>query len=149
LTSAAEIRFVYRGPSTVEKPLASGELRRQIGLRLRARDACNVVYVMWHIEPTHRIEVSVKANPELDTHAKCGDRGYSFVRPSWSSDGEKAVRIGEQHALRAAILGHDLQVTADGRLCWKGRLPDAAFTFDGPAGVRSDNGSFDFTFATY
>ncbi|MGD0838144.1 MAG: hypothetical protein ABSB49_16010, partial [Polyangia bacterium] len=34
----AEIRFVYHGPSPALQPLASGELRRQIGLRLRAQD---------------------------------------------------------------------------------------------------------------
>src|SRR5258708_2670910 len=32
---AAEIRFRYLGPTQTSKPLASGELRRQIGLKLR------------------------------------------------------------------------------------------------------------------
>src|SRR6202044_499948 len=45
----AEIRFRYLGASQESKPLASGELRRQIGLKLQAEDACNVVYAMWHI----------------------------------------------------------------------------------------------------
>ena len=27
------------------------DARRQVGLKLRARDGCNVVYVMWRIEP--------------------------------------------------------------------------------------------------
>src|SRR6266851_740576 len=34
----AEIRFRYMGPTQISKPLASGELRRQIGLKLRAKD---------------------------------------------------------------------------------------------------------------
>jgi hypothetical protein len=53
----AEIRFTYLGPSEQSKPLASGELRRQIGLKLRAQDTCNLVYAMWHIEPDARVSV--------------------------------------------------------------------------------------------
>ena len=34
---AAEMEFIYLGPTTADAPLASGELRRQIGLKLRAR----------------------------------------------------------------------------------------------------------------
>ncbi len=33
---AAEIRFTYRGPSRGTKPLGSGEIRRQLGIKLRA-----------------------------------------------------------------------------------------------------------------
>ena len=43
---SAEIRFRYLGPSNETKPLASGELRRQIGLKLRAEDACNLLYAI-------------------------------------------------------------------------------------------------------
>ena len=75
---SAEIAFVYRGPTRRDAPLASGELRRQIGLKLRAKDTCNVVYVMWHIEPSRGIEVSVKSNPGQATHEACADRGYTF-----------------------------------------------------------------------
>ena len=50
--AAAEIDFRYLGPSAGAKPLASGELRRQIGLKLRAQDTCNLVYAMWRIEPS-------------------------------------------------------------------------------------------------
>ena len=38
---AAGLRFRYLGSSGNELPLASGMARRQIGLKLRARDACN------------------------------------------------------------------------------------------------------------
>ena len=51
----AEIRFWYLGPTAATKPLASGEVRRQVGLKLRARATCNVLYVMWHIEPDRRL----------------------------------------------------------------------------------------------
>jgi hypothetical protein len=141
--ASAEIAFVYRGPTRQDAPLASGEMRRQIGLKLRALDTCNVVYVMWHIEPTRGIEVSVKSNPGLHTHDECGDRGYTFVHPSWVSAALSPVDVGAQHVLSAAVAGDTLRVTADGKLAWTGPIPRQAFAFDGPVGVRSDNGIFD------
>jgi hypothetical protein len=43
---AAEIRFIYLGASSGEARLSSGESRHQVGLKLRAADACNLVYIM-------------------------------------------------------------------------------------------------------
>ena len=140
---AAELDFAYRGPSSSSSPLADGTLRRQIGLKLRARDTCNVVYVMWHIEPTNGINVSVKSNPDLDTHAACGARGYVNVTPT-SRKVISPIALGSHHSLRATIQGEGLQVFADGALVWEGVLPPVAFSFDGLAGVRTDNGVFDF-----
>jgi hypothetical protein len=77
----AEIHFRYLGPSESSKPLASGELRRQIGLKLRAQDTCNLLYAMWHIEPDNGLAVSIKRNPGMHTHAQCGARGYVSVKP--------------------------------------------------------------------
>jgi len=140
---AAEIEFVYRGPSRQAAPLASGELRRQIGLKLRAQDTCNVVYVMWHIEPSVGIEVSVKSNPGAHTHAECGDRGYSFLSSAEALASPGAVRPGDRHTLSASIDGDTLRAVADGRPVWVGRLPAAASALKGPVGLRSDNGSFE------
>jgi hypothetical protein len=140
--AAAEIEFTYRGPTQTEAPLASGELRRQIGLKLRAQNSCNVVYVMWHIEPTQGIVVSVKSNPGQQRHAECGAAGYSFLEPSRTVP-VGAVVVGQRHVLEAAIRGRELHVMADGVTSWQGQLPEAVFTFDGPVGVRSDNGDFD------
>ncbi|HTV25233.1 MAG TPA: hypothetical protein VMG12_41350 [Polyangiaceae bacterium] len=139
--SAAELDFVYRGPTAESAPLASGELRRQIGLELRARDTCNVVYVMWHIEPSPGIVVSVKSNPSQSRHAECRDRGYSFLQPI-TSEVAPLVAPGQPHVLAAAIRGRRLHVSTDGRESWVGELPVAAFEFDGPVGVRSDNADF-------
>ena len=143
VSSAAELEFTYRGPSAETAPLASGELRRQIGLKLRAKDTCNVVYVMWHLEPTPGIAVSVKSNPGASTHQQCGDHGYINLRPTTSALVAPILR-DEAHALRAEIQGDVLRVLADGVVVWAGALPPQAFAFDGPAGIRSDNGAFDF-----
>lgn len=145
--TAAELEFVYLGPTAADAPLASGELRRQIGLKLRARDTCNVVYVMWHLEPKPSIVVSVKSNPGQSRHAECGDRGYSVLAAT-SSEPAPAVARGQAHVLGAELRGRELWVTADGKPTWVGRLPAEAFEFDGPIGVRSDNGEFNVALRT-
>lgn len=135
---AAEIRFRYLGPTAATKLLASGEARHQIGLKLRARDTCNVIYVMWHIEPDERIAVSIKRNAGQRTHAECGARGYVNLRPRRSGP-VRAVRVGSSHTLRAVLEGGELTVWADGTLAWEGSLPSNLVDFDGPVGLRTDN----------
>jgi hypothetical protein len=137
----AEIRFRYLGPSESSKPLASGELRRQIGLKLRAQDTCNLLYAMWHIEPDSRIAVSVKRNPGKHTHEECGARGYVNLKPRTSIALPK-VSPGESHALRAELRGTNLSLLADGRVVWEGTVGSDIDEFDGPVGFRTDNARF-------
>jgi hypothetical protein len=138
----AEMTFRYAGPSSSSIPLSNGELRRQVGLKLRAQDTCNVVYVMWHVAPTQGIFVAVKHNPGQSIHEECGDQGYIPVPPAVR--GLPPVGEGETHRLRAEINGAVLAVFADGTRVWEGRLPAEAFLANGPVGVRSDNLAFDF-----
>lgn len=143
---SAELAFVYLGPGDHDVPLANGELRRQIGLKLLAEDTCNVIYVMWHLEPDAGVRVSVKRNPGMSTHAECGDRGYVNVAPA---RGERVVAApGARHVLRAELVGRTLRVDADGVRAWEGALPPEADALSGPAGVRSDNGAFVFELST-
>jgi hypothetical protein len=135
---AIEVHFQYLGPSGNEARLGSGELRRQFGLKLRAQDACNLVYAMWRIEPESKLVVSVKRNPGQHSSAECGNRGYSNVRPRRAAP-VPALSIGSEHTLRAAMSGPQLQVFADDRLAWEGSVGSDALAFDGPVGVRSDN----------
>ena len=44
--------------------------------------------------------------------------------------------------LGAELHGARLVVKTDGRETWVGELPAPALDFDGPVGVRSDNGEF-------
>ncbi|HKO90418.1 MAG TPA: hypothetical protein VJU61_04665 [Polyangiaceae bacterium] len=140
--SAVEMEFVYRGVTARAAPLASGQLRRQIGVELRAQDSCNVVYVMWHVEPARGIVVSLKNNPGQSRHAECGDRGYTVLAPEQAHP-VPPVRVGERHRLAATVSERELVVSVDNVRTWVGRLPPAAFAFDGPVGIRSDNGQFD------
>jgi len=144
--ASIELEFVYLGPTVGEAPLASGELRRQIGLELRARDSCNLLYVMWRVEPVQRLVVALKSNPGQSQHSQCADRGYVNLEPEQASE-PGPLRVGERHVLRATLLeptpsGLQLDVQVDGVSVWRGPLPVAAGALEGPVGLRSDNARF-------
>jgi hypothetical protein len=133
-----EADFTYLGSTGNEARLGSGELRRQFGLKLRAQDACNLVYAMWRIEPESKIVVSVKSNPGQHSSSQCGNRGYRNIKPRRSSP-VPALRPGAAHVLRAEMSGAEMKVFADESLVWEGSIGPGAVGFDGPVGIRSDN----------
>ena len=139
---AAELTFVYRGETEDTRALASGQLRRQLGVKLRAQDGCNVVYVMWRLDPTPKLDVSVKLNPNKRTHEECGAEGYTKIKPRKKMY-VPAFEYGATRKLRAEIVGDNIFAWVDGQPMFQGRLPDSARTISGPAGVRSDNVKFD------
>jgi hypothetical protein len=134
----AEVRFTYLGGTPNDPPLASGEVRRQFGLKLLAQDACNLVYAMWRIEPESKLVVSVKNNPAQHTSAQCGNRGYQNIKPSRSTP-VPTLNPGDTHTLRAEMNGAEMRVFADRSLVWEGSVGPDALAFDGPVGIRSDN----------
>lgn len=133
-----EAHFTYLGSTGNEARLGSGELRRQFGLKLRAEDACNLVYAMWRIEPQSKLIVSVKTNPGQHTSAECGNRGYRNIKATRSKP-VPVLREGDTHDLRAEMNGDALKVFADNALVWEGSVGSDALAFDGPVGMRSDN----------
>jgi hypothetical protein len=133
-----------RGAFT-SKPLASGELRRQIGIKLDAQDTCNLLYTMWHIEPDSRIAVSVKRNPGQRTHEQCGTHGYANIKPSVSIQPAKIVS-GDSHTLRADLQRDELTVSADGAVVWRGALGNQIDNLAGPVGLQTDNARFEFEY---
>jgi hypothetical protein len=144
-SGVAEIRFTYLGPSEGSKPLASGEMRRQNGLKLRALNQCNLLYVMWHIEPDTKFAVSIKRNPGQSTHEQCDAHGYTTIRPRASTTLPR-VLPGESHALRAVLAGEDLALAADGKTVWEGSIGNGVTGIDGPVGLRTDNARFEFDY---
>src|ERR1700733_4212852 len=110
---SVEADFSYLGSTGNEARLGSGELRRQLGLKLRAADACNLVYVMWRIEPESKLVVSIKSNPGQHTSAECANRGYRNIKPARSKPVPPLVP-GAQHTLRAEMNGGSLTVFAEG-----------------------------------
>ena len=141
----AELRFTYVGPTTVMSRLGSGEARRQIGIKLRAGDACNLVYAMWRIEPESKLVVSVKRNAGQHASAECGNRGYTNIKPRRHAP-VPHVTPGSSHVLHARLDGDTLRVSVDGEVVWEGTLGADAPTVDGPVGMRSDNGRFALEF---
>ncbi|MBN8228049.1 hypothetical protein JYK02_11070 [Corallococcus macrosporus] len=134
----AELRFTWLGVTDPVVPLASGQQREQVGLKLRARDGCNVIYAMWRIAPSAGIVVNYKRNPDDHESAECGNTGYTTVRPRFMEPLDRLVP-GEPHVLRARIDADVLTVYADGQRVWEGVLPADALTLEGPAGMRTDN----------
>ncbi len=130
--------FTYLGSTLKQTRLGSGEMRRQFGLKMRAQDACNLVYVMWRIEPQSRLVVSVKSNPGQHRSSECGNRGYRNIQPTHGKP-LPALHSGEAHSLRAELSGEQLRVLADTVLVWEGALGPETMAFDGPVGIRSDN----------
>ena len=131
-------RVTYVGPTATDVPLASGELRRQFGFKLRALDACNLVYVMWRIEPAPQLVVSVKTNPGQSASSECGNRGYRNLKPQHAA-AIVDLRPGATHTLRAQMNADDLRVFIDEAVVWQGSLGRDAAGLQGPVGIRSDN----------
>jgi hypothetical protein len=135
---AVEVHFKYLGSTGNEARLGSGELRRQFGLKLRAQDACNLVYAIWRIEPESKLVVSVKTNPLQNTSAECGNRGYRNIKPRVSKP-VPTLRPGDVDTLRAELSGTEMRVFVDDGLVWEGSVGPEALNLEGPVGVRSDN----------
>jgi hypothetical protein len=138
----ARVAFVYRGPAAVQRALASGAVREQLGLKLLAGDSCNVLYVMWRRAPKNELVVSVKRNPGQVRHSECGNSGYENLRA------ERSVVLAElapdsRHELSARLQGGVLQVHLDGREVWFGSVAEPTRGLAGPAGFRSDNVELD------
>jgi hypothetical protein len=135
---AAALRFTYGGRTEQSSALKSGQVRRQLGLKLRAADGCNLVYVMWRIEPKPGLEVSVKRSPGKHTGEECGNEGYTKVKAQ-KSKLLPFLKFGEPHTLQAELSGDVLAVWLDGDNVWQGRLDASAEGLVGLAGLRTDN----------
>lgn len=139
---AASLSFVVRGQSETTRPLASGYERRQLGLKLRANDGCNLVYVMWRLDPKPKLEVSIKRNAGARSNRECGARGYTRIKPT-QRGALPMLEYGTRYELRAEIDGDSLIAWVDDRVMWRGKLPAEARELAGPAGLRSDNLMFE------
>jgi hypothetical protein len=140
-----EAHFTYLGSTGREARLGSGEVRRQFGLKLRAEDACNLVYAMWRIEPQSRLVVSIKSNPGQHSSTECGNRGYRNIKPARSRQ-VPSLYAGESHTLGAAMNGAQMRVFVDGSVVWEGSVGSDALIFDCPVGIRSTTHVCDWNF---
>jgi hypothetical protein len=147
--TSAQLWFRYLGESTTTVPLGSGQIRRQIGLKLRAADPCNLLYVMWHAYPDNVIEISVKSNPGQTTSAQCGNAGYTEIAEIPLGVGDRTAdhRVHRLETRTRRTAAGDLAVTVvkDGAVLRRLTIPAALSAgLEGPIGVRSDNGDYLF-----
>ena len=137
-TDFAELRFTYLGPTAMQVPLASGAERQQLGLKLRAGDACNLLYVMWRVKPSSKLVVSVKRNDGQHSSSECGNHGYRDLSAEFSNPVPQ-LKPGDTHSLRAQIAAEELRVLVDDKVVWRGHLASDVAGLSGPVGVRTDN----------
>lgn len=153
---AAQLSFRYRGHSDSDEPLDSGMFRRQIGLKLRAANSCNLLYVMWRIEPEEKLVVSLKSNPGQVSDDDCGAGGYTNLVPDApvvTFPPRTSAKDKATHRLMAKLspVGNgafQLIVFADMQEVWRKTINNLPQEIAGPAGFRTDNGSFIFKFYT-
>jgi hypothetical protein len=138
-----EAHFIYLGGTAQESRLGTGEVCRQFGLKLRALNACNLVYAMWRIDPESKLVVSVKRNAGQTTNSECGNRGYQNIKPRHFAP-VPILRSGDSHTLGAELHGKVLRVLVDGAPIWEGDLGPEATDLAGPVGISSDNVRFSF-----
>ena len=147
--SSAVLQFRYRGPSEKTALLDSGSLVRQIGLKMRAMNTCNLLYIMWRIKPTEELYIAIKRNPGKVTYKDCQARGYTqLARVPLKPFGITAA-TQKPHRLGATVTESagrfTCTVTIDGRTIWSRNIDPKHITdLKGPVGMRSDNGSFIF-----
>ena len=142
----ATVKFTYLGPTKEASRPGSGKILSQFGIKLRAQNDCNAIYVMWRFAPDQKIAVSIQRNSGKRTHADCLDRGYINNLKPRLSDAPPPVEPNQPHVLTATMSGSDLSVTADNKLVWWGDLGPVALGLKGPVGLRSDNARLLFDF---
>jgi hypothetical protein len=147
MADVAELRFTYLGPTVTEARLGSGASRRQLGIKLRAANACNLIYAMWRIEPDSALVVSVKANAGQRSSAECTNHGYRNVKPAFSAP-IPLLLPGQNHRLQVQLRNAELRAFVDGKIVWQGGLGPQVAALSGPAGVRSDNARMQFSLWT-
>jgi hypothetical protein len=147
MADVAELRFAYLGPTVPQARLGSGASRRQLGIKLRAENACNLVYAMWRIEPDSALVVSVKSNAGQRSSAECTNHGYRNVKPVYSAPIPLLIP-GQIHRFYVQLRNAELRAFIDGKIVWQGALGLQVATLTGPAGVRSDNARMQFTLWT-
>jgi len=139
---AAGLHFTYLGHTPKRTPLGSGVVRHQLGLKLSAENTCNLLYVMWEIEPRSQLVVSRKENPGQCMHIQCRNRGYQRL----GAVAMAPIRVGEPHELSARADPGRLQVWVDGSMVWNGALELGAAPDGRSVGIRTDNVKVAFRF---
>lgn len=145
------LQFKYRGRTKTVSKLASGSIRQQVGVKLRATDSCNLLYIMWQVYPSERIVVSRKENRGKKTHSQCGANGYTTLK-TLSVPRNLSARSKKTRYLSAEIVSERyLNIYVNYKLHRSIPLDSKTRSFlkrtrHGHAGLRSDNASLIFKY---
>jgi hypothetical protein len=145
----ARLQFRYQGPSDISIPSGSGLIFEQIGIQLRAQNTCNVLSIMWRIEPAERVVIKLKSNPGQSRHEECENSGYRTLATIPLGPLQITAKDRALHQLQAEVTLTEnccsCAAAADDRSVWSGELDFQLISaIDGPAGFRTDNGQFEF-----
>jgi hypothetical protein len=129
--------------------LDSGAVIQQIGLKMRAMNTCNLLYIMWRIKPTEEIYIAIKRNPGKSTYEDCRANGYIVLGRVLLKPLGITAATQTTHRLGASVTEtagqYAGEVTIDGRRIWSRDIDANLISrINGPVGIRSDNGSFIF-----
>jgi hypothetical protein len=136
-----ELTATYLGPTAQKQLFADGSFQEQVGIKLRNVNECNLIYIMRRIQPNPSVSVSIKVNPgETIT---CGDKGYTMIK----SIPVGVPAIGSTFVLSANMdpVTNIVRVTLDGTLLWAGNVKVPFTSYQGGAGIRTDNAKINFT----
>jgi hypothetical protein len=120
-------------------------MRRQIGIKLRAQDTCNIAGANWHIETDARVAVAVKRNGGRHTNAQRSAQGYLNMKPMRDRNAP-AIGQDEWHELKAVLSDSSLPFWTNGQVAWDGSVAAPLALIEGPVGPRSDHGRFELEF---
>jgi len=134
------LRFRYLGPTKKMHSLASGKERHQIGLKIEAENACNLLYVMYRISPKPALALQLKLNPYESRSRQCSNDGYSTLASETLTTAMLDSRTDEIYVRRE---GARLSAGLDGETLISIELPVGARELRGKLGLRSDNGIFE------
>lgn len=133
--------FQYNGPAEGASGFASGAAYKQVCLKLRNQNACNLLYVIWRLD-ARQVMVQVKTNLSMVFSSQCGADGYRTLTPAFTAP-TKALSL-EWHEMIAQCDGDWLNVLTDNEVVWRGHLTSDVMSLTGGVGVRSDNISMRF-----
>jgi hypothetical protein len=147
IDTIACLKFRYFGVTDKRDKSGDGYEHHQIGIQLLAKNSCNLLYVMWRLQPEELV-IKVKHNPGQTKHSECGNHGYHTIdRMPYPG-----FQIDEPHELLASISDIDsanikLQVWIDQQVALQTQI-DRALLHNTPGvpGIRSDNGKYQFQY---
>ena len=112
---AAQLAFTYRGRFRARRARSRrASCAASSASSCAPQDSCNVVYVMWRLDPKPELEVSVKRNPGKRTHEECGADGYTKVQAGTRACRPRARGRRDRTRCAPRFVGDELVAWIDG-----------------------------------